>query len=64
MKTVIRITVEHYNAETHEVIESEVIRDDGVFKPEHLKELGYLHSEQMDLFRTYALMTPANFGSR
>ena len=51
MKTVIRITVEHYNAETHEVIESEVIRDDGVFKPEHLKELGYLHSEQMDLLQ-------------
>ena len=29
MKTAIRITVERYNAETHEVIESEVIRMTG-----------------------------------
>ena len=40
MKTAIQITVEHYNAETHEEIESEVIRDDRGSKPEQLKELG------------------------
>ena len=45
MKTAIQVTVNYYNAETHEVIESEVIRDDRVSKPEQLIDLGYLHPE-------------------
>ena len=52
MKAAIRVTVEYYNAETHEMIESEVIKDDGVTKPEQLKDLGYRHSEQIQLLQS------------
>ena len=49
MKKAIRVTVEYYNVETNEVIESDIIRTDYIYKPEQLKELGYLHSEQIQL---------------
>ncbi len=52
MKTAIRITVEHYNAETQQVIETEVIRDAEVCKAGQLKDLGYLHSEQIELLQS------------
>ncbi len=52
MKTAIRIMVEHYNAETEQVIESEIIRDAVVCKPGQLKDLGYLHSEQIELLQS------------
>ena len=33
-------------------MESEVIRNDDVLKPEQLKDLGYRHSEQIDLLQS------------
>jgi len=52
VKKAIRVTVEYYNVETNEVLESDVIKTDYIHKPEQLKELGYLHSEQIQLLAT------------
>ncbi len=52
MKTAIRVTVEHYNAETHQVIESEIIRDAVLCKRGQLKDPGYLHTEQTELLQS------------
>ena len=51
MNTAIRITVDYYNVETNEVLESDVIWNDDIHKPEQLKDLGYLHSEQIQLLQ-------------
>lgn len=49
MSTAVRIIAQHYNKETGGILEERQIRDDDVAKPDYLKDLGYLHMEQMDL---------------
>jgi hypothetical protein len=49
MSESIRIVVQHYETSTNKVLSEEVLREDGIRKPEALKELGYLHLEQIDL---------------
>lgn len=51
MNTAIRIIAQHYNPDNNEVIEESLLRDDRVVKPEHIKELGYLHVNQIDLLQ-------------
>ena len=52
METAVRISVDHYNVETGEVLESHIVRDDNIIKPTHLKELGYLHLEQIEIVKS------------
>ncbi len=49
MATGIKIIVLHYDISTGEVLESQDLRNDELFPPNHLKDLGYLHLEQIDL---------------
>ena len=52
MKTSIRIIAEYYNAETEEVIDSQILRSDKIKKPVTIKDLGYLHEEQIALIQS------------
>jgi len=45
----VRIIVQHYDQSTQEVISEKVLREDELKKPGCLKDLGYLHLEQIDL---------------
>ena len=49
MKTSIRFVAEYYSTETGEVLESKILRSDEIKKPMTIKELGYLHEEQISL---------------
>jgi len=49
MPTAVRIIAQHYNKETGGILDERQIRDDDVSKPDYLKDLGYLHMDQMDL---------------
>lgn len=52
MKTGIRITIDYYNRETNETIESNIISDDVLTRAEELKDLGYRHYEQIELLQS------------
>lgn len=52
MELSIRYVAEYYNTKTGEVIESKVLREDGVKAPETIKDLGYLHSEQISILQS------------
>jgi hypothetical protein len=52
MKAGVRIVVEYYNIETGLVLTSKVLRGDSVKKPISIKELGYLHEEQIALLQS------------
>lgn len=49
MATGIKIIAQHYDISTGEVLESQEILNDELHSPNHLKDLGYLHLEQIDL---------------
>jgi hypothetical protein len=51
MSTKIRLIAQHYHAETGEILEETILRDDKLSKAETLKELGYLHVEQIDFLQ-------------
>lgn len=52
MNAAIRLIAEYYNTETGEVISSEVLRKNVIKKPTSIKELGYLHVEQIALLKS------------
>lgn len=52
MEYSIRCVVEYYNPKTGEIIDSRVLRDDKVKKPITITELGYLHTEQIELIQS------------
>lgn len=52
MVTAVRIVAEYYNKESGEVLTSEVLRDDTIKKPISIKDLGYLHEEQIALLQS------------
>lgn len=45
----IRIVVQHYDTSNSKILSQEVLREDKIKKPQNLKEVGYLHLEQIDL---------------
>ena len=49
MSTAIKIVARHYDKKTGDLLEEIEIRDDDVIKAGSLKELGYLHMEQIDI---------------
>ena len=49
MSTSVRIIAQHYDNETGKLLKEITVRDDEVKKPEELKDLGYLHMEQIDI---------------
>lgn len=49
MATAIKIIAQHYELDTGEILEENVLRTDKVVAPSELKELGYLHLEQIEL---------------
>ena len=49
MATGIKIIAQRYDISTGEVLESQDLRNDELHSPNHLKDLGYLHLEQIDL---------------
>ena len=49
MSTSVRIIAQHYDNETGKLLKAITVRDDEVKKPEELKDLGYLHMEQIDI---------------
>jgi len=48
----IRFVAEYYDTKSGEVIDSKILRSDEVQRPTTLKELGYLHSEQIELLKS------------
>ena len=52
MKTSIRIIAEYYDRETGEVLDTQELRSDEIKKPETIKDLGYLHEEQIALIKS------------
>lgn len=48
----IRFVAEYYDMESGEVVNSIMLRSDPIKKPMTIKDLGYLHSEQIELLRT------------
>ena len=52
MSTSIRFVAEHYNTKTGEVLESRILRSDEIKKPVTIKDLGYLHEEQIELIKS------------
>ncbi len=48
----IRFVAEYYNIKTGEVVKSEILRTDEIKRPRTLKELGYLHGEQIQLLKS------------
>ena len=51
MKLSIRYVAEYYNPETGEVIDSKVLREDGVKAPKTIHDLGYIHSDQIKILQ-------------
>lgn len=51
MNKSIRLIAECYDTETGKVLDSKVLREDAVKKPVLLKELGYLHGEQIEILQ-------------
>lgn len=49
MITAVKIIAQHYEVDTGKVLKETTLRLDPVIEPKELKELGYLHFEQMDL---------------
>jgi len=47
----IRIIAQHYDNSTQEVLSEEVLRDSELAKPSNLKEVGYLHLEQIEILQ-------------
>lgn len=52
METGIRLIAQHYNTVTGDVLEELMVHDESLNKAETLKELGYLHVEQIDFLQT------------
>lgn len=52
MKTSIRFFAQYYNSQTGEVLESLILRSDEIKKPITIKDLGYLHEEQIALIQS------------
>jgi hypothetical protein len=52
MKTSIRFITECYNTETGEILESKILRSDEIKKPVTIKDLGYLHEEQISFIQS------------
>lgn len=51
MQTGIRFIAQYYDIATGETIEESILRDDKLLKADTLKELGYLHIEQIDFLQ-------------
>jgi hypothetical protein len=49
MTTAVKIIAQHYEVESGKILQETTLRSDQVIEPKELKELGYLHLEQMDL---------------
>lgn len=49
MEMSVRVIVEYYNSTSGEVVESKTVRDDKVKRPSKIHDLGYLHSEQIEI---------------
>jgi hypothetical protein len=47
----IRVVAQNYNIETGKIVEEVTIKDEKVSKAQTLKELGYLHIEQIDFLQ-------------
>jgi len=45
----VRIIVQHYDKSTNKILSEEILREDEIKKPKLLKDLGYLHLEQIEL---------------
>ena len=52
MSMEIRFVAEYYDPKTGEVIETRILRRDEIQKPETIRELGYLHEEQIDILQS------------
>lgn len=52
METGIRFVAEHYSIKTGEVIKTTLIKDEVLTKATTLKELGFLHTEQIEIIKT------------
>lgn len=52
MKMGIRITAEYYDMKSGKVVETKLLRSDEIKKPKTLKELGYLHVDQIKLLHS------------
>lgn len=52
MNESLRLIAEYYDTKTGKVIASEVLRDDKIKKPVEIKDLGYLHEEQIALLKS------------
>jgi len=52
MNTGIRFIAEYYYIETGKIIESKIFRSDVIKKPTTIKELGYLHADQIKLLQS------------
>lgn len=48
----IRFTAEYFDTKTGEVIESKILREDVIKKPTTIKELGYMHEEQIAIIKS------------
>lgn len=48
----IRFIAEYYDTETGEVFESKNLREDEIKKPVTIKDLGYMHEEQISIIKT------------
>lgn len=52
MKTAIRFIAEHYNVETGEVLNLEILKETLIKKPASIKDLGYIHEEQISFLKS------------
>lgn len=52
MSKSIRFIAEYYDSNTGKVIQSKILRDTMLKRPATLKELGYMHSEQIELLQS------------
>ena len=52
MPTGIRLVAEYFDASTGKTITSTLIREDHIKKPDNIKDLGYLHEEQIKIIQS------------
>lgn len=52
MSTGIRLVAEYFDASTGKTITSTLIREDHIKKPDNIKDLGYLHEEQIKIIQS------------
>jgi len=65
MSTKIRLVAEYYDTVSGKTITLTIIREDDIKKPTTIKDLGYLHEEQIKIHQSIIKnVTPAIYPSR